>query len=306
MTRTCAIFNPAAGRGRALRMLERLRAEVGPALELRPTQSPGHGEQLALEAAHGGFGIVAAAGGDGTVHEVANGLLRAERPDVIFHVLPIGSANDYAYAVEREADGDDAGRVRRVDVGIARRPDGRERFFVNGFGLGLNGAVTRRSRRIRWLRGVPLYASALFWAMCRDFACPRMTIHFDGQTNEGPTMGLTVNLGRREGNFLLTPDALLGDGCFDYVHAGGLSRWELLRYLPGMVSGKLPADDPKIRRGRCKEVLVQSDAALTVHLDGELFCLPEEGIQGLEVRIVPGALTVSSGGLESLRTEAAG
>ena len=308
MAKVCVIFNPAAGRGRAGRALERLRAEVGPTMELRPTHEPGHAEQLALEAAHAGFAVVAAAGGDGTAHEVANGLLRAGRTDVVFHVLPVGSANDYAYALEREATRCNgtagATAIRRVDVGIARRPDGRQRYFINGLGLGFNGAVTMQSRRIRWLRGVPLYSLALLRAVRRNFVCPPMTVTLDGKTSEGPTLALTVNLGRREGGFLMTPQCLLADGFFDYVHGGDLKRWELLRYLPAMVLGRLPADHPKLQMGRCKEVKVRSDSALVVHLDGELFCLPADGVHTLEVSILPAALAVCSGGMKALQAEA--
>src|ERR1700730_16967890 len=104
MPELCVIFNPAAKRGRARRqlerLLERLRRAWGPRVEFQPTTHPGHAEELAQRAAHGGFAIVAAAGGDGTVHEVSNGLLRANKPDIEFAVIPIGSANDYAHSLE--------------------------------------------------------------------------------------------------------------------------------------------------------------------------------------------------------------
>src|SRR5438309_1482052 len=95
----CVIFNPAAGRGRAAARLEQLRRQWGDRVDFRPTQHPGHAEALAHQAALDGFAVVAAAGGDGTVHEVANGLLCARRPEVVFAVLPIGSANDYHHSL---------------------------------------------------------------------------------------------------------------------------------------------------------------------------------------------------------------
>ncbi len=102
---SCIIFNPSAARGRARRKLEDLRRLLGPDVDFRPTQHPGHAEELALEAARAGFATVAAAGGDGTVHEVANGLLRADRPDITFAVIPLGSANDYAFTLARWTSG---------------------------------------------------------------------------------------------------------------------------------------------------------------------------------------------------------
>src|SRR5947209_4238598 len=93
---TCVIYNPAAGKGRGERRLRRLRRFLGTRAEFRPTSAQGHAEELAFAAARQGFPQVAAAGGDGTVHEVANGLLRA-RSAATLVVYPIGSANDYAH-----------------------------------------------------------------------------------------------------------------------------------------------------------------------------------------------------------------
>src|SRR4051812_25953223 len=95
----CVIYNPTSGRGRGRRTLEALRQALGTKAEFRATAGAGQAEDLARRAAHEGFPTVGAAGGDGTVHEVANGLLRSGRPDVTLAVLPVGSANDYAHSL---------------------------------------------------------------------------------------------------------------------------------------------------------------------------------------------------------------
>src|SRR5205085_2805387 len=95
----CVIYNVRAGSGRAAEQLRRLRRVLGSRADFRATTGRGHAEELAFDAARAGFPVVAAAGGDGTVHEVANGLLRADRPDATLAVLPIGSANDYAHSL---------------------------------------------------------------------------------------------------------------------------------------------------------------------------------------------------------------
>src|SRR5262245_12305989 len=243
----CVIFNPTAGRRRLSDHLEHFRRVFGPHFQPMPTHHAGHAEELAYEAATAGFGVVAAAGGDGTVHEVANGILRADRPDVALMVVPMGSANDYAASLD--LGGRPAHRAlaaRPVDVGTVRAPGGRQRYFVNGLGVGLNGAITLESRKIRHLRGVALYSLAMLRALCYRFRCPEMNIAFDDVVRRTPTLALTVNIGQREGNFVMTPDAVLDDGLFDYVHAGRLRRWEMLRFLPAMITGKLPENHPQI------------------------------------------------------------
>src|SRR5262249_5244645 len=151
--RVCVIFNPVAARGRARHRLEEVRNALGSGVEFQPTQHAGHAEELAFRAAGGGFATVAAAGGDGTVHEVADGLLRANNPGVLCAVCPLGSANDYAYSLGVQAGNSPpppgADGVLTVDVGVVRGEDGRERFFVNTLGLGFSGAVTIEARQIR-------------------------------------------------------------------------------------------------------------------------------------------------------------
>lgn len=290
----CVIFNPVAARGRAERRARELQAALGPHVELRATRHPGHAEELACDAAGNGFQLVAAAGGDGTVHEVANGILKSQRTDVLFGVLPLGSANDYAFSLHKSfGDRQAAQQGHPVDVGWVKGDDGRERYFVNTLGLGFSGAVTVESRRIRRLQGLALYGVAFLRALWYRYSCPVMQCTFDGQTREAPTLSLTLALGHREGSFIVAPEARLDDGLFDYLHAGQLARWEVLRYMPKLASGgQLPTDHPALWLGRCRELRLQSAAPLTIHLDGEFFCRPEDNLRGIEVRLLPAALRV--------------
>jgi diacylglycerol kinase family enzyme len=292
----CVIFNPAAGHGLAARRLDSLRRALGGRADFRPTRGPGHAEELALQAAGEGFPLVGAAGGDGTLHEVANGLLRADRPGTALAVYPTGSANDYAFALGLEAGWwgrpGVAVELHPVDVGLAEGPGGRRRHFINALGLGLNGAVNRESRRSRRLRGLARYGWAMARAFCAHYTHPVMTVTTDGATRTAPTLALSVALGQREGNFLIAPDARLDDGLFDYLHAGPVPRWELLRHVPGLITGRLPSDHPRLWKGRCREVRLTSEAPLTVHIDGEFFTLPEDEVRSLDVRLLPGRLRV--------------
>jgi diacylglycerol kinase family enzyme len=293
----CVIYNPASGRGRARQRMNGLRQAWETRAAFWPTAAPGHAEELARRAADSGFATVAAAGGDGTVHEVANGLLRARRPEVVLAVVPTGSANDYAFSLGLDPGwwqrADPAIVPHAVDVGLARAA-GRNRYFVNGLGLGFNGLVTRESRRIGWLQGPALYGLALLRTLFFHYALPRMAIRIDGAGEQvSPTLSLSLALAQREGNFVLVPQAVLDDGLFDYIHVGPLRRLDLVRLLPRLFRGKGPPHDPpRVSLGRCRRVSLHSDAPLVVHTDGELFCLPEDHIHDLEVELLPGNLRV--------------
>jgi len=295
-TDVCVIFNPRAGRDRAKARFERLREVLGAKAEFRPTEGPGHGESLALEATQSGFPRVAAAGGDGTVHEVACGILRAARPETILEVYPLGSANDYAYTLGLDPEwrirSDPRIQVQTVDVGAVSAPDGRQCYFVNSIGIGINGLVSEEARRLPWLQGLALYGTALLRAMCFRYDYPPMIVTFDGQERRVPTLALTLAIGRREGNFIMAPNAILDDGLFDYLHAGPMPRLELLWNVPRLATGWLPSRNPRLWRGRCRHVRVTCADPLPFHIDGELFTDHEKQVHALDIQVLPGALRV--------------
>jgi diacylglycerol kinase family enzyme len=266
-----------------------------PGIDLRATTAPGQGAELARLAVLAGHTNIVAAGGDGTVHEVANGLLDANVPDTVFGVWPIGSANDYAFALGISGDWPlESGRelpVRSVDVGRVSS-GGKSRFFVNGLGLGFNSAVTLEAESIPYLRGMALYGLAFIRAVWRHYCFPRLRIDFDETTIDQPTLALTVNLGQREGGFRVTPQADLSDGWFDVVRAGALSRFQALKLLLRLASGTLPTNHPLIQQCRCRRVAVKGETPLRVHIDGEFFCHAEDGVFEIAVEILPARLRV--------------
>jgi diacylglycerol kinase family enzyme len=284
----CVIFNPASGKRQARRRLEQVRKDWGTHVAFWPTQAAGHAALLAERAAQAGYAVVAAAGGDGTAHEVVNGLMRAGQPDVRFALLPLGSANDFAFSLGQTA-------RRRVDVGRVCTPEGRERYFICNLGLGLNGAVTWESRGIRRLQGMALYGLATLRALVYHFRTPVMDIQLDDEAPwRTPTLLFSVLNGKREGGFVLAPRAEIDDGRLNYIHAAALSRWQIVVLLPRIAWGGAPAFYPGVRQGECRRVRLHSDEALRVHVDGEFFCLPEDGIHDLEIDVLAGALAVEA------------
>ena len=147
--------------------------------------------------------------------------------------------------------------------------------------------------RIRRLRGLALYGLAVLRVILFHYATPTTTVRLDdGESRTTPTLGLSLALGRREGNFVVAPQALLDDGWFDYVHGGALSRGDLLVFMAEMAAQRLRTDHPQVRMGRCRRATLHSEAPLIAHTDGEFFCLPEDGLHDLEVELLPHALRV--------------
>jgi YegS/Rv2252/BmrU family lipid kinase len=296
MRSTCVIYNPAAGRGRAERLLTSLPPALAASVELRPTTRAGEATALALRAADEGFAKVIAAGGDGTAHEVANGVLRSARRDTVFGVWPVGSANDLAFSLGmdvwwRNHMKNPPTEVLAIDVGRATAQN-REQFFVCNLGIGFNGMINGEARQTRWLKGLPLYAWAFVKSMVKHFDRPEMTVRFDGRAVTAPTLALSVLNGQREGNFPLCPRASLTDGLLDYMHATRLTRMHLLRFLPAMIRGTLQKNHKLMVLGRARRIEVTSQAPLCVHADGEFVCVPRDGLHELTVEVLPERLRV--------------
>jgi len=294
--RTCVIYNPVAGRGRAERLLKELPVQLMKGIELRPSQKPGHSSELAREAAETGFGRIIAAGGDGTVHEVANGILQSGQRDTIFSIWPIGSANDYSFTLgmtEWWKRKEEKLPLEILDVDVGRvTASGKEAYVIGCLGIGFNGMVTIEARKCQWLKGMPLYGWAFIKAMVKHFTKPRMRIRFDDKEVVIETLALSVLNAQREGNFPIRPAANLTDGWFDYMHATRLRRIHLIRYLPAMATGNLPENHPLLHLGRAKRIEVHSQAPLCVHADGEFVCVPAEGVKEVTVEMIPRRLRV--------------
>jgi diacylglycerol kinase (ATP) len=292
--RTCVIFNPHAGRGHSQKILERNRAWLPPH-DLRATTGPLDGIRQAETAATEGYERIVALGGDGTAHEVANGILQSGR-DVLFATWPAGSSNDYARTLgldqwwAKRGLGVELSEMK-VDVGQVIA-GGQERFFINGCGIGFNGMVTLEAHKIQWLRGMPLYTLAFLRAMCKHFRTPRMQIEHDGNVLKQKTLSISFNLAQREGGFPVTWDAKLDDGLFDCFHAEELKRWQLVRYLPALMSGCLPQNHPHLLNLRAGSGRVESEVPLCIHVDGELFCIPTDNVPSATIRILPRQLRV--------------
>src|SRR5439155_18691748 len=208
MRRIKLIFNPMSDRGRSGRRAADLRTIVDThgVADWVATQHAGHAVELAARARLEGYDTVVALGGDGTVHEVVNGLMQvgaAERPRL--GVVPIGSGNDFAFGAGVSIDvGESIGRIftgtpRAVDVAVARDDHGRVAHWANTLGIGFDAKVNIMSRTIRGLHGFPMYLVAVFRTLAQDHEPATLRLRFDdGATTERRVSMLTLGNGPRE------------------------------------------------------------------------------------------------------------
>lgn len=298
--RTQLIVNATAGKGRAGRVLDQIQAYLAHCSvehDLVFTQAPGHGVELAHQAATAGYQRVVAVGGDGTTNEVANGLLQAAADGhyAVLGVIPAGNGNDFSYAVGIPADLEEAcrqlseGRVRTVDL-IRVTVDGEPHIFDNSVGIGYDADVALETRKMKKLRGFIMYLWAVFRVLATNKWPYPMRIAVDGQPlpHQAVTLITVANGPRAGGGFLLTPDAKPDDGLLDVCVADQLGRLGILQLLPHAMKGTHKGRKAvTMLQGR--HVLIEAKREVPGHMDGEVLCTQGRRI---EFEILPGLLKV--------------
>jgi diacylglycerol kinase (ATP) len=287
------ILNPTAGAGAATKAWPGVRAVLAAsgAVALAETAGRGHAAVLAEAAARAGWSTVVAMGGDGTIHEVANGLLRASEGAVTsaaLGIVAVGSGNDFALLAGVPRDPLEA--ARRIASGVERRVDvGRvgDRWFTNGVGVGLDARVAVEANRNRRLAGIGIY----LWALARVLRSYRpqvMRVEIDGgEVIERPLTLATVGNGARHGGgFWICPAAKIDDGLLDVCICDGLGTLQILGFLPRTLRGThVGASCVHMRTAR--RVRISSETPFAVHADGEILF---EAARELEIEIAPGRL----------------
>ncbi len=288
------IVNPYAGRWKAKTAIPAIEAacrRIGLDYELVVTDGPGHGIELARGAAQAGFSPVIAAGGDGSINEVVNGLMQAagDGETVPLGIIPLGSADDFAEMVALEKPIEAACRViqaaytRAIDVGCVNG-----RFFDNNSAVGLEPMVSTIQESITWLKGMPRYVFSAIRAIFSHRPW-KMRIVWDDGAYEGLTTLVSVgNTPRTGGTFWMTPHAKPDDSLLDFVFAGDLGRLQLLRLLPTTFDGS-HIDRPEVSWARTTRLSIDCDPSTPIQADGELF---ERAATHIEYSILPGRLQV--------------
>jgi len=292
------VLNPAAGRGAAARALDPIAREFhhqGWSVEVERTERPGHGAELAARAVQAGAQRIVAVGGDGTVHDVANGLLRhglgGRGEDVALGVVPIGSGNDFAklVGVYRHTP---VRAVRRLVTAQTARFDAGlvcDEYFVNSVGFGFGPEVVRVRNAMPGLSGFASYFVPVLRAFAR-FRPPRLEVRARGFAETGNMMMVEVCNGTTAGgSYRFAPDAQPGDGRLDVCLVRRVSLLRFLMALPRVMRGT-HATMREVALFQTREVAIRSlDGPLLLHVDGEL---REPDARECTVRVEPGRLKV--------------
>ena len=273
MNRTCIILNPAARSERAKRLKSQIEA-LADGVTIKYTEGPGDAEAKAERAVEQGYTTIVAAGGDGTINEVVNGLTgfaenEGKQPDVTLGILPIGTVNVFSMELgipsqlEKAWDVIVRGKTRTVD--LARANDHR---FVQLAGVGFDAQIVARTEWKSKKRLGPL-SYVLTGAQIVTEKPPKIVV----KTEEGKTYkGSFVLIGNGRfygGPFPIFKEAKIDDGLLDICIFEQMNPLALVWYLQGILTGK-HTTFPDVRYFKSRSVRVESEERVPVEVDGEL------------------------------------
>jgi YegS/Rv2252/BmrU family lipid kinase len=287
-------LNPTAGRGRAgrrqSRIIEILQDGNVP-LELHTSSAVGDLEARVKARVDDGATRIVVAGGDGSVYEAVNGIMRSAQPASL-GLIPTGTGNDFAKACEIPLNWEHATRlladrlaagqsIRTIDIGLMN-----DRYFSNGAGIGFDAKVTRLARAYRLPIGDFVYLLAIFRAMVDGIATPRLEIAVDDFSWEGPATLASISNGPWIGGmFHIAPMAANNDGKLELMIADPVTRRRILSLLPKLMSGT-HVNESEIQHHSIRTLTVTAAEPVASHLDGEVQPLQ----QRFEFKLLPNAL----------------
>lgn len=297
------VVNPVAAGGRTARLWPDIQAALRAqdlTFDYAFTTGPGHAIELARQAVADDYPLVVALGGDGTINEVANGLMQAgegTRAGAEMGVIMAGRGSDFARTVGVPADYQEAcarlAQPRRMTIDVGRveyedRGQRGQRYFVNVGGGGFDGEVTARANRApRVLGGTVPYLSSLVLSLFlyrnKDI---ELTLDREPARPLRVNAVVVANCQYFGGGMRIAPDADPNDGLFDVVILGDLGKIEFLRATPTVYEGT-HIHHPKVSVFRAREVDIRSKDPLLLQVDGEV-C----GHTPLHFTLLPQALTL--------------
>jgi diacylglycerol kinase (ATP) len=294
------IANPRAGHGKVARHLpeiERTLADAGLAYRIVRTTHPGHATEAARHALEKGDRYLVAAGGDGTVHEVLNGMFEdgaAVCPDAVLGVVAAGSGCDFVRSLGLPGDAVRASRhllgdaVRPIDIGkVTFTADGQEvtRYFANIAEAGLGAATVARTGTLPRSLGAAKYFFG-FWLTLPGFHPAVVRLDADDSSFEWRANNVVVaNCQFFGGGMHISPKSEPNDGMLDVLAMVG-PKTDAFIMLPKIYKGT-HVPHRNIAEARARRVHLQADPPILVEADGEML-----GTTPATFEVVPSAIRV--------------
>jgi diacylglycerol kinase (ATP) len=299
----CVILNPTAGSGHALKEWPKIQAaldEQGLNYHRMMTGEPGEATRFSMGAAQKGYDVVVAVGGDGTAHEVINGLMQV-RDEVdslpALGLIGVGRGNDFAHAVGVPVEINSAVRTlvedqrRTIDIGQVEGgfyPTGR--FFGNCVGIGFDAVGTIEAAKLPRWGGFLSFFIAVIKTIFLYHRGPLIELHHNGEILKQRILMVSIMNGQRlGGGFWMAPRSAPDDGIFDICVVRQVSRRRVFTLVPHFLRGT-QASQPEVLSWGASEIEIRAlEGSLPAQTDGEILSVDDKH---LKIALLPRALSV--------------
>ena len=277
------IVNPVAGAYSTRRkwiLISKLLKRIGLSFDFQYTEGVGHAIELARAAASDGYRYLVAVGGDGTVNEVANGILYSTgAARTVLGIVSTGTGSDFVRSIGIPRDYATAcssltsSRRRAIDVGVVEyqsKGQTLRRFFVNAAGVGFDAAVVEKTERLpKYFGGTIPYLAGLVRTLF-SYKNKPVVLNAENEVITGRVLNVVVANGSYVGGGMhIAPQAELSDSLLDVVIIGDIGKFELLKELPMVYKGT-HIYHPKVRMKKATHITIESPEPMLVYADGEL------------------------------------
>jgi diacylglycerol kinase (ATP) len=294
------IVNPAAGANSTRRKWPDIRSLIkatGINFDFQFTEAKGHGIELARNAASAGCRFLVAVGGDGTIHEVANGIMDSRQADTTtLGIISTGTGSDLSRSVGLSQDYTlacsslNSQRRLVIDVGQVEyqvKGQTKQRYFLNSAGIGFDAEVVAATERLpKYFGGTIPYLTGLFRSFI-GYRNKKVSFNLDSRVEQARVLSIVVANGRYFGGGMhIAPEAKLDDNLLDVVIIGNFGKLELLKNLSRVYKGT-HLTHPKVRLVKSTGIDIRSDERFLLHADGEIL-----GEGPVSFRLLPAALSL--------------
>jgi len=290
------IVNLTAGGGKPHKHLNtvlKYLKENGLNFKVCTTSHQGEAMELAQKAADNGAELIVSVGGDGTVNEIVNGIMKSKN-DPPLGIIPLGWANDFIKSTNIPSDIMEAckilvrGKIKKIDIGIINE----KIYFANICGVGFDAEVAQLANQMKskhpnlHILSAFVYVFATVKKLLSPFSCHNVKIKFDGQEIHSKILFIAISNGKfYGGRFKITPEAIIDDGLFEVCTVEEMGRFKYLSIIPKVFKGT-HASIKGVNFYRAKEVVIQSSEPILAQVSGEVI----EGQKEFTITLLPKSL----------------
>ena len=294
--KTELIINLTAGGGKPrphLKTIFKCLKENGFNFKVSYTSHHGEAVELAQKAADKGVDLIISIGGDGTVNEIVNGIMKSKN-DPSLGIIPLGWANDFIKSTDIPSDIIEAckilikGKTKKIDVGVINN----QIYFANICGIGFDAEVALLANQMKSkhpnlrILSAFVYVFATVKKLLSPFGYHNVKIKFDGQEIHFKILFIAISNGKfYGGRFKITPEAILDDGLLEICLVEEMGRFKYLSIIPKAFKGT-HSSVKGVNFYRAKEVVIQSSEPVLAQVSGEVI----EGQKEFTITLLPKSL----------------